>query len=138
MGGCSGGSTGGSINTGGSQTLDVTTEEIGMVYAYGSQDFTTTTSSHNMSIVRTAVGRYTVTLTPPHPNNEYTVVMSTEDDVNRDGPLTHIVEGSMNSAGFDLYVALHDNGQNANPFFDFPLHVAVFHTINTVTDVQLV
>ena len=139
MGGCSGGSTGGSINTGGSQTLAVTTETRGYSFSHGHQDFTSTQYAYNCAITRTAVGTYQVTFNTPHPaGDEYPVVFGQEEDVNRDVPKVHIPEGSMNSAGFTVLVTFDDNGQNLDTLTDEPWFFSVLHEETFVTDVQLV
>jgi hypothetical protein len=96
-------------------------------YACRSTDGITSSFNRNTSLVRTAVGRWTVTLTPPHPDGtDYVICATTEEQSgNRDTPDVTAVQGTITANGFDLQITTGDNGGTADVYVDSPLMVSV-------------
>lgn len=101
---------------------------------------TTQASVRQMSISRTAVGRWNVTLSPPHPDglNYHPSFTAEEQSSNRDTPDITIVQGTRSSSGFEIQITTGDNGGAADVYIDTPFSIGINSPITVLTGVLLV
>lgn len=95
---------------------------------------TSQSSSRNMNISRTGVGRWTVSLTPGHPDgvNYHPSITMEEQSANRDGILGHIVQGSQTVSGFDLELMTGDNGPTEDTYVDTPFSIGISAPVTVI------
>lgn len=89
--------------------------------------------------MRTAVGRWTVTMPTAHPDgvNFHPTVIAEEQGVNRDTPDITIVQGTQNnSTTFDIQITTGDNGGAADTYVDAPWSVGITRPITVLTSVS--
>ena len=112
----------------------VTTNDVGVLFAYGQQNLNTTGDTFNSSIARTAVGQYSVTFGQAHPNGtDYAITFGQEEEAARDVAKVSVVEGTRTANGFDLIVTVDDNGGSADIYVDepFSFKIAIDQTVVT-------
>jgi len=69
------------------------------------------------NVIRTAVGRYTVTFANPHPNGaEYPIILTQEQNAGADDYTMNYLNATAN--GFDIQVGEQDNGGDPGVFID--------------------
>lgn len=120
------------------RSLTVTREDEIEVWASGKQSTGSTIIARNCNIVRTAVGRYTVTFTAPHPDGAaYEVLFGQDEDAARDIPKAAVVDGTQAATGFNMTLTVDDNGGAADTYNDEPFSFAVLYLGDEITDVVL-
>lgn len=123
--------------TGESGGITVTTNDIGVDFAFANQDANTTNDAFNTTINRTGTGRYTVTFATANPTNTYPVLFGQEEPFNtRDAVDPHVVEGSKTVNGFQVWIGTGDNGGGADVLVDEPWSFSVPISYTVVTGVQ--
>lgn len=92
----------------------------------------------NSTVVRTAVGRYTVTFNFPHPNgvDYFLSLTASSDDPNRDQRKIGWLNKTASS--FDVITTVDDNGGAADGFADIPFDYSVFEEISILTGINVV
>lgn len=121
------------------QTLNTTTEDIIVWHGSAFQNVWTTVIARGwMTVTRTNIGRYTVSM-PAHPDGaNYEILFGQDEDANRDVPKVHVVEGSRTATGFLVEVTVDDNGGAEDTYSDEPFSVEVLKTQTVITSVTLV
>lgn len=94
--------------------------------------------NRNLTLTRTAVGRWNATFVGAHPDGaEYHVTATAEEQSGvRDTPDITVVQGSKTAAGFQLQITTGDNGGAADAYVDTPFTVAVNAPQTVVTAVS--
>lgn len=119
--------------------LTLTTEQIFHEKFFArSSNATTQTASRNLTMVRTSVGRWTVTLGMAHTNgvNFHPSITAEEQAGNRDTPDITVVQGTQNnSTTFDIQITTGDNGGVADTYVDTPFSIGIDDAITVVTNV---
>ena len=90
------------------------------------------------TVTRADVGRYDITLDTPLPNGNYEVFTQAheeDDNANRDGVDSLVVQGSQSGAGFRIMCTTGDNGGGADPYVDAPFSFEVNARLNVVVNV---
>lgn len=95
------------------------------------------TFTQNVSMVRTANGRWTVTFNTPHPDGaNYTPHVVAEEQSNlRDTPDITIVQGSQTANGFSVQITTGDNSGTADVYVNTPWSFGVTSPIQVITEV---
>jgi hypothetical protein len=118
-----------------STTVEIYSEE----YFAKTLNGTTQSSSRNMTITRTAVGRWTVSLAIAHPEgiNYHPSVQVEEQSANRDGIFAHIVQGSLTATGFNLELYTGDNGGTEDVYVDTPFTIGIDSPVTVIANVRI-
>jgi hypothetical protein len=81
------------------------------------------------SVTRTAVGRYTCTLSPARPDAQYVVQLTNmETSGALDDVIIHVQDGSMATTGFNYFIHEQDNGGTPGAYRDRNNFITVFDT----------
>lgn len=85
------------------------------------------TGSRNLQMVRTNVGRWTITLTTPHPDGAiYHPIFSVEEQSNLlDTPFITVVQGSITSTSFDIQITADVNTGTTDAYVDTPFMISI-------------
>lgn len=105
------------------EILTVTTRDVYVEeYAGRSSNGTTQLFARNATMTRTAAGRWTVVLSPAHPDgvNYAPKVVAEEQSNTRDTPDITVVQGSISATGFQIQITTGDNGGVADTYVDTP------------------
>lgn len=122
-------------NSGGGVT--VTTNDVGVLFAYGQHELNTTGDIFNSTVTRVGVGRYNIAFGQSHPNGiNYAVTFGVEEEANRDVVKASLVEGTRTANGFQMITTYDDNGGAADVLIDEPFSFMVAIDQKIVTDVQ--
>lgn len=120
--------------------LTLQTEDVyGEVYFASSANGTTQGSVRNTTLTRTNVGRWTVALSPAHPDgvNYHPTITAEEQGNLRDTPDITVVQGTKTANGFNIQITTGDNGDGADVYVDTPFTIGVCAPTSVVTDVIL-
>lgn len=109
------------------------------MYAGRSADGATELFGREATITRTAVGRWQVRFTTPHPDgDQYHPSLISEEESNlRDSPDIMVVQGTQNANGFDIQMTTGDNGGAADAYVDAPWSFGVDAPCEVVADAAL-
>ncbi len=81
------------------------------------------------SVTRTAVGRYTCTISPARPDAQYVVQLTCmETSGALDDVIIHVQDGTMATTGFSYYIHEQDNGGSPGAYRDRNNFVTIFDT----------
>tara|TARA_R110002110_G_scaffold288073_1_gene502535 strand:- start:42 stop:1229 length:1188 start_codon:yes stop_codon:yes gene_type:complete len=81
------------------------------------------------SVTRTAVGRYTCTISPARPDDQYVVQCTTmETSGALDDVVIHVQDGTMATTGFNYFIHEQDNGASPGTYRDRNHFISVFDT----------
>lgn len=95
-------------------------------------------NNRNITMTRTAGGRWTVAFATAHPDGvNYHVSLTAEEQSNlRDTPDMTIVQGSKTANGFSIQITTGDNGGTADSYIDTPFTVSIAAPVTVVTGVS--
>ena len=106
-----------------------------LVFASGKQLNTVTQTARNSTITKLATGRYQVTFLSPHPDGtNYEVLFGADEGSNRDSPHVTMISGTQTANGFQVQVALGDNGGSADTYSSDAFSFQVNYTKKILTD----
>ena len=81
------------------------------------------------SVTRTAVGRYTCTISPARPNDQYVVQLTCmETSGTLDDVIIHVQDGTMATTGFNYFIHEQDNGGTPGAYRDRNHFISIFDT----------
>ena len=118
--------------------LEVTTQDIYVEeYMAKTTDSQVSSATRNTTLTRTALGRWDVTFTNPHPDGvEYhPTITAEEQSANRDTPDITVVQGTITANGFSIQITTGDNGGGADVYVDTPFSLGVSAPVTVVTGV---
>jgi len=124
----------------GSGALSTSSSQIYVEQYFGkSQNGTTQSSSRNLTMTRTAVGRWTIAFSTAHPDGiNYHASITAEEQGNlRDTPDITVVQGSPTANGFNIQITTGDNGGGADAYVDTPFTISIASPISVITSVTL-
>lgn len=98
---------------------------------------TTQSSNRNLTITRTAQGRWTVVLSTPHPEgiNYHPSITVEEQLANRDSVDVHVIQGTQTATGFDIMLSTGDNGGAADTLVDTPFTISIDSPVTVLENI---
>lgn len=119
--------------------LETTTRTIYSEEYFAASNGSTMIGSRNVTMTRTGVGRWDVTITPAHPHgvNYHVSFEAEEQSANRDAPDITIVQGSKTASSFSIQITTGDNGGTADVYIDTPFTLAIDAPVDVITTAAL-